>query len=650
MRHIQPWVFFPAVLIVVAGVAYSVYDNDAAQALFVAIRDVFTETVGWFYVLSLGVFLVAAVLIAASDWGSIRLGPDDSEPEYSYFSWFSMLFAAGMGVGLMFFSVAEPLTHFDRPNFGSEPRSVEAAQEAVLISFFHWGIHVWALYGIVGLSLAFFTFRHGLPLTMRSALYPLIGDRVNGWIGHLVDLAAVVGTLFGIATSLGLGVAQINAGLNAIFGIGVSTELQLGLIAGITLVATLSVSAGLDAGIQNLSRLNVVLAIGLMLFVFIAGPTIFLLLAFVQNVGSYLEEFARLTFNVDAYGSQDWISGWTLFYWGWWISWSPFVGMFIARISRGRTIREFLFGVLLIPTLFTFFWLTVYGNSALELALAGTGGGLVEAATNDAATAIFAFLENLPFAAITSVVAIILVTVFFVTSSDSGSLVIDIITSGGNLNPPVWQRVFWALVEGVVAAVLVASGGLIALQAASLMAALPFVIVLFLALIGLLKALSNETLRRKGVRSAAQLPVEGSAVSWRARLRLMFTRPSPSEVNAWIETVVVPALQEVAPEMEKQGLSASVERESDRAWITLDHGDHPEFVYGAETKPYEGSDEPGTDAQADAESAYARAEVFLREGGQHYDIFGYTKNQVIRDLLRQYERHRQWIHHMVHAN
>lgn len=366
-----------------------------------------------------------------------------------------------------------------------EGGTVEAARGAMLITYFHWGLQAWSTYCVVGLALAYFAFRHGLPLTIRSALYPIIGDRIYGNIGHVVDIFAVLGTMFGVATSLGLGVMQVNAGLSYLFDVNVSTTMQVALIAGITGLATISVVAGLDKGIRRISELNLLLALTLLSFVLLAGPTASLLGGFGQNLGNYLSSMVAMTFNLYAYEPNEWMGDWTLFYWAWWISWSPFVGMFIARISRGRTIREFILGVLLIPAGFTFLWLSIFGNSALFIELAEDGGQIAKAAINDMPTALFVLLEYLPLTTITSMLATLLVVTFFVTSSDSGSLVIDIITSGGNEDPPVWQRVFWALSEGVVASVLLIAGGLAALQTATIISALPFAFVMLLICYGL---------------------------------------------------------------------------------------------------------------------------------------------------------------------
>lgn len=649
MKKFEPAVFIPAALIAFGGVAYAILAGDQAEQLFIVLRDSITTNVGWFYSVGVGVFLVGSIIVAFSDWGRLKLGPDDSEPEFSFMAWFAMLFSAGMGIGLMFFGVAEPLEHFLNAPYG-EPGTTEKAEQAIVLTFFHWGIHAWATYAVVGLSLAYFSFRHGLPLTIRSSLYPLIGDRIYGPIGHAADVIAIVGTLFGVATSLGFGVAQINAGLDTLFGIGISTQIQVLLVIVITIIATTSVLAGLDAGIRRLSEWNLYLAIGLLLFALIAGPTLFLISAYVQNIGNYVSQLADLTFRVGAYGETEWINSWTLFYWGWWISWSPFVGMFIARVSRGRTIREFVFGVIFGPTLFTFLWMTVFGNSALRQALADSAAPVLNVVSGGTMElALFTFLDTLPLTSITSVLAIILVTTFFVTSSDSGSLVKSTLASGGSLKPPVWQRFFWAVLEGVVASALLLAGGLAALQAATIAAALPFTAVIFLAFIGLIRAWSKETARRAGVKTAAQLPVEGTSVSWRARLRLMFATPSQEDVRAWMSEEVEPALREVTSEFERQGLTARVDAEDDTATLTVDHSDQPDFVYGVTLKAYDDSHVPGPEGDDGNDGLCTRGEVFLREGGQHYCIYGYTKDQIIRDLIRHYERHRQWIHHMVHV-
>lgn len=492
MSSINPPVFFISAFLIVCFSFYGGVFNDHAAKTFAAAETWLVTNMGWFYMVVVALFFVFIVYLALSRYGNLKLGPDDSKPDYSYLSWIAMLFSAGVGIGLMFFGVSEPITHFISPPIG-EGGTVEAAQNAMLITYFHWGLQAWAVYIVVGLALAYFAFRKGLPLTIRSTLYPLIGNRINGWIGHSVDIFAVLGTMFGVATSLGIGVMQVNAGLNYLFDINISASVQVVLISGITLLATISVVAGLDAGIRRLSELNLSLALALLLFVLLAGPTALLLNGFLQNLGNYFSNVVSMTFNAYAYQPVvEWMSAWTLFYWAWWISWSPFVGMFIARISRGRTIREFIIGVLLVPAGITFLWLSVFGNSALFIELGEGAGSISQATLESMPTALFVMLEQLPMTKIISVIAILLIVTFFVTSSDSGSLVIDIITSGGNEEPPVWQRVFWAVSEGVVASILLAAGGLSALQTAAICSALPFAFVMLFICFGLLKGLQME--------------------------------------------------------------------------------------------------------------------------------------------------------------
>ena len=485
-------VFYPAAGLIILLVLLTASSPDAAGSLFSSINGWIRDTVGWFFALSVSLLLLISLCVAFSSLGHIRLGPDHASPDYSFESWFAMLFSAGMGIGLLFFGVAEPVMHYVDPPEGTG-ETWQSARTAMELSFFHWGLHAWAIYVVVGMALAYFCFRVGLPLTIRSALYPIIGDRIYGPIGHVVDVFAVIGTLFGVATSLGFGVAQINAGLAYLFDLPTGTRVQIVLIALITAAATLSVVSGLDRGIKRLSELNMILAVLLLITVIAAGPTLLIFNSYVENIGNYLQAIFARSLDLKVYeGDDGWLGAWTIFYWGWWVSWSPFVGMFIARISRGRTIREFVLGVLLVPSLVSFLWFTAFGNSALFLELAGNGAGIAAAVSDNMPVALFKFLENLPLAQVTSFVAVILVITFFVTSSDSGSLVIDIITVGGKTETAVWQRVFWAVLEGAVAAILLLAGGLGALQTAAIASALPFTVVILFATYGLIRALRGE--------------------------------------------------------------------------------------------------------------------------------------------------------------
>ena len=484
-------VFLTSACLIILFSAYGGAFSDHAAATFASIQSWLVTYMGWFYMGVVALFFIWIIYLACSKYAHIKLGPDDSSPDYSYGSWFAMLFSAGMGIGLLFFGVAEPITHFNSPPVG-EGNTVEAAQNAMLFTYFHWGLQAWTTSIVVGLSLAYFSFRHGLPLTMRSALYPIIGERVHGRIGHSVDVFSVLGTMFGVATSLGIGALQINAGLNYLFQVNISEITQVLIISVITGFATISVVSGLDAGIRRISELNIVLAILLLAFVLLAGPTAGLLGSFIQNIGIYLSNMTSLTFNLYAYQPNEWMGEWTLFYWAWWISWSPFVGIFIARISKGRTIREFILGVLLVPTGFTFLWLSIFGNSALFIELGGDGGAISAATLNQMPTALFVLLEQLPWTTVVSMVAVLLIVTFFVTSSDSGSLVIDTITSGDNKDSATWQRLFWAVSQGIVASVLLVGGGLAALQAATLSSALPIAFIMILMCLGLARKLKTE--------------------------------------------------------------------------------------------------------------------------------------------------------------
>ena len=499
--NVNPIVFGVSAAVIVLFVLLGMVIPDQVNALFGSVQGFIVGELGWFYILAVAGFLIFTIAMMFSRYGDIRLGKDDERPEFSTLTWFAMLFSAGMGIGLLFYSVAEPIMHFTSPPpRGIEAGTIEAAQQAMNITFFHWGLHAWGVYIIIGLSLAYFSYRHDLPLTIRWALYPILGERTKGPIGDIVEVFAVFGTMFGLATSLGLGVMQINSGLEYLGLFDVSTTNQVLLISVITLAATVSVVTGLDKGVKILSEVNMVLGLVLLLFIAFAGPTVFILSSFVEGIGQYLSSVVEMTFMTDAYRGEDgagWQSGWTMFYWGWWISWSPFVGMFIARISRGRTIREFITGVLLVPTLLGFFWLTVYGGTALSFELAGDNQ-ISQAVAESVPTALYVMLEKLPWSGITMVLATIVIATYFVTSSDSGSLVIDILTSDGDPHPPVAQRIFWALMEGAVAAALLVTGGLKALQTASITMALPFTLIMILMCYALVKGLRAEN-RKVGI-------------------------------------------------------------------------------------------------------------------------------------------------------
>ena len=483
----QPVVFFGSAAVVVGFVLFGGLFTPLAARVFRSIQSYIVETFGWFYLLTATTLLISVIWLIFSRFGRIRLGGENARPEFGYLTWFSMLMSAGMGIGVVFFGVAEPMLHYLAPPT-TAGESAEAVREAMRFTFFHWGLHPWAIYSAIALPLAYFHFRHGLPLAPRSLLYPLLGERIHGPWGHAVDILCTVGTLFGVATSLGLGSIQINAGLDRLLGVEQGTQQQVLLIAGITAIATISVVSGLHLGIRYLSQFNIGLAGLILVFVLVAGPTIYIIELFVSSLGYYLQTLPGTSLWINPSPESDWQQNWTLFYWSWWISWSPFVGVFVARISKGRTLRQFILTVLLVPSLAGFVWFAAMGGTGLFLERFGDGGIAAVTQENNALS-LYALLDQLPVSTLTATLATVLIFVFFVTSSDSGSLVDDMVTSGGHPNPPRAQRVFWALAEGAVAAVLVITGGLQALRTASLTTGLPMAVFLLVAMYGLIRAL-----------------------------------------------------------------------------------------------------------------------------------------------------------------
>jgi len=501
-------VFFISGLVIVAFVILTLAFQDSVGPMFDALRKWLTSNLDWFFLSAANVFVILCLVLIVTPLGSVRLGGKEAKPDYSYFGWFAMLFAAGMGIGLMFFGVLEPVYHmaiseplgvpapFDADGNLIEENLAAAKAMGMAATIFHWGLHPWAIYAVVALALALFTFNKGLPLTVRSMFYPIFGDKVWGWPGHIIDTLAVFATLFGLATSLGFGAQQANAGLDYVFGIPSSDNAQVILILAITAVALISVMRGLDGGVKVLSEINMALAALLLLFVVLVGPTIAILSGFVNGLVDYVSEVAPLSNPV---GREDdgYRQGWTSFYWAWWISWSPFVGMFIARVSRGRTVREFIICVLIIPTIVSVFWMASFGGTAIEQVVTDEASAVKQyvISTYNPELSLFGMLSELPLASITQFIAIVLVIVFFVTSSDSGSLVIDTITAGGKVNAPVSQRVFWCTFEGLVAIALLLGGGLGALQAMAVSTGFPFAIVLLLACYAIVRGLMDEPRR-----------------------------------------------------------------------------------------------------------------------------------------------------------
>jgi len=496
-------VFLISGLSIITFVLLTLIFQTQVEPLFSGLRNWLTSSLDWFFISAANIFVLLCIFLIFSPLGKVRLGGTEASPDFSYLGWFSMLFAAGMGIGLMYYGVSEPLTHFSTsfagttveeglrtdwaPLAGAAGNAEEARRLSMAATIFHWGLHPWAIYATLALGLALFSFNKGLPLTIRSIFYPLLGERVWGWPGHLIDILAILATLFGLATSLGFGASQAAAGLNYLFGIPEGSTTEILLVVGITAIALVSVLAGLEAGVKRLSEINMILAVILLVFVILVGPTLALLTGFFSNLVAYLEYLPQLA-NPVGREDSNFMQGWTTFYWAWWISWSPFVGMFIARVSRGRTVREFLIAVLLIPSAACILWMSVFGGTGISQYL----NGFTEIADLGLPLQLFGMLDTLPLAQITSFIGIVLVVIFFVTSSDSGSLVVDTIAAGGKVDAPTPQRVFWCTFEGLIAIALILGGGLVALQAMAVSAGFPFTLVLLMSCVALIKGLMTE--------------------------------------------------------------------------------------------------------------------------------------------------------------
>ncbi|MFW2512436.1 BCCT family transporter [Demequina sp. SO4-13] len=494
-KTLATWVFWPSTVIILGFALFAIVAPGAAESAFATIQGEIIGAFGWYYVLIAAFFVAFALFIGFSKYGGIVLGKDDEKPQFSMFSWFALLFAAGMGIGLVFYGVSEPLAHFAAPPPGVTGTPESIAQQAMSRTFLHWGVHAWSIYIVVGIAIAYAVHRRGRPVSIRYALEPLLGDRIHGVWGNVIDVTAVVGTLFGVATSLGLGVQQISSGLGSAGIAEPGTTTQIVLIIIITIIGIFSLVTGVHRGMKWLSNINLALAGLLLLYVLSTGPTVFLLQEFVQSIGSYIQAFIGMSFDVSAYqgdAGAEWQAAWTTFYWGWWISWAPFVGVFIARVSKGRTVREFVWGVLLVPALVTFLWFSVLGGSALYEQVYGDGRFIAADGSIDYTGSLFQLLDGLPGGSVAAIGAIILIAVFFVTSSDSGSLVLSMLTSGGNDNPKRWLRVFWASVEAIVAIALLLAGGLDALQTAAIITALPFSFVMIAMCAATLRAFRRE--------------------------------------------------------------------------------------------------------------------------------------------------------------
>ncbi|MEE2643309.1 MAG: BCCT family transporter [Myxococcota bacterium] len=497
---INPPVFFTSAISLIFFLVSAVIAPEATVSLCTSVKNWILSNFSWFYILSVSLIFAFSIWLALGPLGALRLGGADERPTYSRASWYAMLFAAGMGIGLVFYGVAEPMRHYMSPPTGAG-ESGAAAAHALPLTFHHWGLQAWSIYALIGLSIAFFSYRRGLPLALRSCFYPIFKEKIHGPIGHFIDIIAVFGTLFGLATSLGAGATSVSAGLSRLFGIADGVNTQLMVIGVITFAATVSLVTGVDKGIKRLSEANMVIAACLLLFVFLVGPTVEILSSFVEGIGFYFRDFIDRSFRIGHHGDpqeEKWIQGWSVVYWGWWIAWAPFVGMFVARISRGRTIRDFVLSIIFVPVTVTFFWFAVFGGSALSSELREPMVAAMKGAASYSqadAVAVYALLEQLPFAPVLCGLAVIVVTIFFVSSSDSASFVVDMLTSGGHPDPALWQRIFWATAEGATAAVLLYTGGekvLSGLKAGVVSFGLPFCFLILLMGYALLIALKEE--------------------------------------------------------------------------------------------------------------------------------------------------------------
>ncbi|MHC9060518.1 choline transporter [Pantoea sp. y20] len=651
--RINPVVFYTSAgLILTFSLVTIFYSELAASWLLTAVNWV-TSTFGWYYMLAATLYIVFVIYMACSRYGAIKLGPEQSKPEFSLLSWSAMLFAAGIGIDLMFFSVAEPVTQYMQPPEGAG-QTMEAARQAMVWTLFHYGVTGWSMYALMGIALGYFSYRYNLPLTIRSALYPIFGKRINGPIGHTVDIAAVIGTIFGIATTLGIGVVQLNYGLNVLFDVPEGFTAQAALIVLSVIIATISVTSGVDKGIRILSELNVALALGLILFVLFMGKTDFLLNALVLNVGDYINRFMGMTLNTFAFDQpREWMNSWTLFFWAWWVAWSPFVGLFLARISRGRTIREFVLGTLIIPFTFTLLWLSVFGNAALYEIIHGDAGFAQEVMAH-AERGFYSLLAQYPAFKFSASVATITGMLFYVTSADSGSLVLGNFTSklkDINSDAPNWLRIFWSIAIGVLTMGMLMTNGISALQNATVIMGLPFSFVIFFVMAGLYKSLKVEDHRRASASrdTAPYIPASNDRLSWKKRLSRLMNYPGTRYTQKMMEEVLFPAMQDVAKELELRGGRVSLERAEPEEGQPLGHldlrvllGEEQDFVYQIWPQQYS---VPGFTYRArSGKSTYYRLETFLLEGSQGNDLMDYNKEQVIIDILDQYERHLNFIH------
>lgn len=641
----NPLVIGTTLFFVVLLVAMILIAPEQTQTLLNAAKSGIFANFSWFYVLAFSVFLGFLVILSVSSLGNIKLGNDEEEPEFGFLSWLAMLFAAGMGVGLMFFGVAEPLTHYlsDITTGTAEHKQ----QEALLHTLFHWGIHAWAVYGTIALALAYFGFRYKLPLALRSCFYPLLKERINGKLGDLIDIMALLATLFGIITTLGFGASQLGAGLHQLGWISENSfSLQMVVIAVVMSLAIFSAISGVGKGVKILSELNLTLAFCLLIFVLVAGPTLYLLSAFSDNIGTYLSNLVQLSFKTYVYEQEHtaWFSGWTILYWAWWCSWAPFVGLFIARISKGRTIREFIFGVLVVPSLFGVLWFTVFGNTAIWLndgEAAGTLGQMISSPE----TLLFKFLDYLPLSGVTGLVSLVVISLFFITSADSGIYVLNNIASRDkSLTAPRWQAVMWGVLMSVVSIVLMQSGGLANLQAMTLLVALPFAMLMLLMCFSLWKGLNAD--KKYFDTKVNPTSIFWTGDKWKERLEQMMNQTQEKDILRFLKHTVLPAMRELRQELiGKYELSVQIntlfEQDEPAVELVIQKESMRDFMYGVKSVGREVSIQLINDDNLPhiQHSMTYEPYTYFFDGRVGYDVQYMDQDELIADMLKHYERY-----------
>ena len=641
----NPLVIGATLFFVVLLVAMILIVPEQTQTLLNAAKSGIFANFSWFYVLAFSVFLGFLVILSVSSLGNIKLGNDEEEPEFGFLSWLAMLFAAGMGVGLMFFGVAEPLTHYlsDITTGSVEHKQ----QEALLHTLFHWGIHAWAVYGTIALALAYFGFRYKLPLALRSCFYPLLKERINGKLGDLIDIMALLATLFGIITTLGFGASQLGAGLHQLGWISENSfSLQVVVIAVVMSLAIFSAISGVGKGVKILSELNLTLAFCLLIFVLVAGPTLYLLSAFSDNIGTYLSNLVQLSFKTYVYEQEHtgWFSGWTILYWAWWCSWAPFVGLFIARISKGRTIREFIFGVLVVPSMFGILWFTVFGNTAIWLN-DGEAAGMLGQMISSPETLLFKFLDYLPLSGVTGLVSLVVISLFFITSADSGIYVLNNIASRDkSLVAPRWQAVMWGVLMSVVAIVLMQSGGLANLQAMTLLVALPFAMLMLLMCFSLWKGLSAD--KKYFDTKVNPTSIFWTGDKWKERLEQMMNQTQEKDILRFLKHTVLPAMRELRQELiGKYDLSVQIntlfDQDEPAVELVIQKDLMRDFMYGVKSIGREVSEQLINDDNLPhiQHSMTYEPYTYFFDGRVGYDVQYMDQDELIADMLKHYERY-----------